>query len=1157
MNNSPFKFLDPFKKNDKTVFFGRDEEIEALRKLVYKSPILLVYGYSGTGKTSLINCGLANQFSDAHWMPFNIRRNDNINDSLLNALKIKSADMPPETDIYKRLDTIFSEYFRPIYLIFDQFEELFVLGSKEEQTAFIEQVKKILALNIPIKIIIIIREEYLGSLYQFEKDLPLLFNFKFRVEQMNLEKVKQVINTSFEKFNITTNSPKQIDQIIEKVRHGNLGIQLPYLQVYLDELYEEDFARTYPGRKREENSFPEIEITTKEINQFGEIEDVLERFLQKQEIAVSQELISKYPNISEEHIRELMGNFITDEGTKKPINYRLVDGKPIPSKSFLKELPIMSTAEISDSILALDKKRIIRLTDDTIELAHDSLASIIYRLRDHDLLKLKEVKNQLNVLYATYLQSGSYLSKKRLNYFEKYLPLITLPQEVDEFIELSRKAIFRKRTYGLLGGATVALGIAALVFFGLSKVTDLTKKISGLHAAVSKIKEEASKLSATLGFQKTSTDVLEQATINPTIAMQKAENLLSEAIEKGYGDSLSIVENLLTRLSSKQHIQPIYTKEIALPNSTKKTRLLPVSDTSFQYYSLLQKGTAISGQLLNTQFEVIKDTLYQAGIELIDFELIKYKNEQLLAGITSTGSLYIWDLSDHQLKYKARFKKSITSIATANKDGLLYVGTDTELILIRTKDGQLTRHPIKKYPQRIKQISSNPTTNHIAILLESASQLYLLNPFTLDEEIIRPMKGGITDFDFSKNGQQLVIAYDNGKASVWNIATHKAIRNIHPNSYIQSVRFSPDNQFVLTGDYNAKVQLWDQDGVVFKEMIGHKTSIQQVAFIKEDLVVSTAQKNIKIWDVSSLAEQSYDFPTAVKDISIAPNSTSFVACDKQLENAFYWFDTNTQQRKKITIPVKKRQRKGKINALSLLNDKEVLLGSDNHLAYLYNLEDSSLLEIYPIQTQYAARPISLLTMQDSLLAIGQPKYISIRKRGAANRPYQTLFHTSTLKSICFNPLGNSLYAGYQEGSIIAWELGQGIPKDTLIGHTSAVTALQQFSIKEQNFLVSGSTDNAIVVWKENELGQFKSFQVLRGHLGDITALDFSPTLNKLLSASTDKSVKLWKWNGQQFVKQASPIRHLKAIPAAQFSADGKSILTAGADKRVKRWKVGK
>ena len=76
---SPFKFLDAYEQRDKPVFFGRDAEIEQLYRLVFETNLVLVYGQSGTGKTSLIQCGLANRFAETDWFQLFVRRTDNIN----------------------------------------------------------------------------------------------------------------------------------------------------------------------------------------------------------------------------------------------------------------------------------------------------------------------------------------------------------------------------------------------------------------------------------------------------------------------------------------------------------------------------------------------------------------------------------------------------------------------------------------------------------------------------------------------------------------------------------------------------------------------------------------------------------------------------------------------------------------------------------------------------------------------------------------------------------------------------------------------------------------------------------------------------------------------------------------------------------------------
>ena len=93
-DHSPFKLLDAYTKEDMDIFFGRDTEVDELYSMVFQSNLTLVYGQSGTGKTSLVQCGLANRFSETDWFDVYIRRNQNLNSSLLSVLQSKTIHRP-------------------------------------------------------------------------------------------------------------------------------------------------------------------------------------------------------------------------------------------------------------------------------------------------------------------------------------------------------------------------------------------------------------------------------------------------------------------------------------------------------------------------------------------------------------------------------------------------------------------------------------------------------------------------------------------------------------------------------------------------------------------------------------------------------------------------------------------------------------------------------------------------------------------------------------------------------------------------------------------------------------------------------------------------------------------------------------------------------
>lgn len=238
---SPFKFLDPYTREDRDIFFGREEEISLLHDLTFHTRLMLVYGPSGSGKTSLVQCGLASCFKNSDWFNIHIRRRNDINQSLWKELGVSAATpIEHSKGIVEAVDSIFLDYFKPIYLIFDQFEEIYILGSKEEREQFIAEIARLLEADLNCKIIFILREEYLGHLYDFEKVVPTIFQHRLRVEAMTSANVSKVLEGSTKKFNIELDDKEvTIQEIIEQISDGRSGIQLSYLQIYLDRLYRE------------------------------------------------------------------------------------------------------------------------------------------------------------------------------------------------------------------------------------------------------------------------------------------------------------------------------------------------------------------------------------------------------------------------------------------------------------------------------------------------------------------------------------------------------------------------------------------------------------------------------------------------------------------------------------------------------------------------------------------------------------------------------------------------------------------------------------------------------------------------------------------------------------------------------------------------------
>jgi hypothetical protein len=456
MKRYPFKFLDSYDREDRDIFFGRDEEINDLYEMVFQSSVILVYGASGTGKTSLINCGLAGKFQPHDWLPLMIRRGNNINDSLEKALNDAGGNIliaqvdtnwhdewsdESETTtailspVAKSIKVVYQKSFRPVYLIFDQFEEVFILGSIKEQELFIKTVVDILQSEQPVKLIFSIREEYLGHLFEFERAVPQLLRKKLRIEPMNLEKVKQVIigAVKYEDSNIRLRQGES-EQIAEgifnkiKGKGKSLTIQLPFLQVFLDKFYMKITG--------DENREKEAEFSLQKLNDMGEIGDVLINFLEEQVAGISKKLKGKYTTLTPEITWKILSPFSTLEGTKEPIS----------KNDLIDRLQNYDAAMIDEVVHAFINSRILRYNEatDMFEIAHDSLAKPIAEKRSVEETALLEIKRLIKSVVAE-KEARAYFTEKQLLRIEPYLEKFKESDEEKDWIAKSRTFIHEQK----------------------------------------------------------------------------------------------------------------------------------------------------------------------------------------------------------------------------------------------------------------------------------------------------------------------------------------------------------------------------------------------------------------------------------------------------------------------------------------------------------------------------------------------------------------------------------------------------------------------------------------------------------------------------------------------------------------------------------------
>jgi hypothetical protein len=440
---SPFKFLDSYTRDDREIFFGRDREIEELYHKVFESKIMLVYGVSGTGKSSLIHCGLANKFQESDRLPLNIRRGSNILESLSNALRttaITPIDGETRTpaQFRKAVRSLYFDYYKPIYFIFDQFEELFIFGTQEEKNGLVQVIKSLATSDLQCRFIFVLREEYLATVSLFEKSIPGFFSNRIRIEKMNRENAAMAIEGPCRVSEIKTDEGFPL-AVLDKLCPGDSEVELTYLQVYLDRIFRLAVENSSGGN--------DIQFPVSLIDKAGNVTDVLGDFLDEQ-VALQKE-----PELA----LGVLKAFVSVKGTRQAMtreevaDFILSIGRHVPEDVLTELLQVFVNL------------RILHEKDQhgKYELRHDALAAKIFDKFTLGEKELLEVRKFIENAYFNHETRGIYPGKDDLDYLGNYIGKLILPKDLDEFVKISKSRLqAQKRALTILTRISALLIIA-------------------------------------------------------------------------------------------------------------------------------------------------------------------------------------------------------------------------------------------------------------------------------------------------------------------------------------------------------------------------------------------------------------------------------------------------------------------------------------------------------------------------------------------------------------------------------------------------------------------------------------------------------------------------------------------------------------------------
>ncbi len=223
---NPFPGLRPFTIDENHLFFGREGHSETVLEYLAQNRFVAVTGASGSGKSSLIYCGLIPTLyggfivdAGSNWRIITTRPGNSPVENLASALadSEKEHRYSQSGTIKKQINytvlrrssfglvDVFRQMKIPkgenVLLIFDQFEELFRFKESRKDTTTINETEAYIKLivnavtneEIPIYVVITMRSDFNGECSQFHELTNLINKSNFLIPQMTRNDYKEAI----------------------------------------------------------------------------------------------------------------------------------------------------------------------------------------------------------------------------------------------------------------------------------------------------------------------------------------------------------------------------------------------------------------------------------------------------------------------------------------------------------------------------------------------------------------------------------------------------------------------------------------------------------------------------------------------------------------------------------------------------------------------------------------------------------------------------------------------------------------------------------------------------------------------------------------------------------------------------------------------------
>ncbi|MGE2714805.1 hypothetical protein ACQI4L_12155 [Mycolicibacterium litorale] len=1168
---NPWPGLESFQENAHAYFFGRTEEAMTLLGHVLDTPVTVLYGRSGLGKTSLLRAGLFPLLRERQLLPVYVRLelqpgaaalSHQLRQFIRNAIRVQVPDaMLPADDeslweyLHRRDFELWSaqNYLLTPVIVIDQFEEIFTLGERvpelveEFRNAFGDLAENRIPADLAArieqdeavaerfdlrsrkyKLLISLREDFLPALEEWCGLIPSLSRSRVRLRRLRAAQALDAVHEPAAHL-ITKELASRVVGIIagEELQRGHAAtnadgespkgelagadVEPALLSLFCRELNEERKRRGLP--------------------RFDEqmVEDAKRHTLSNYYISCVHGLPPRVASFIETEL-------ITEKGFRD---------------FYIREdaVPRYLTEEELDQLIEL---RLLRLEDrdgaQWIELTHDVLTDVV---REHRDARRAEEEREALTARAAELEAAQRSQQEELTRAHEHA------------------AALRKRSRILVALLTVA-AVATVAAVGASvwafnakqdaQEAQLRAQENLRAGTVQKLIAEAQGI---LNREEPGTDtqaleeILAASFLDPseqgalyTAVTQRASTLKVMNGHDGIVNSIEFSpDGALVASSGDDHTVRLWNVATGQQHGAPMrghddmVEFVAFSPDGERLASASDDGTVRlwetdSGRSLGEPMKSHDGTVWAVAFS---------PDGTRLASAGDDGTVRFWDTADFRQTGVIRNNEKMPILGVAfSPDGerLATAGMGTDPVrLWDAASGQQLR-AFQGHMSAAMHVVFSPDGQRLASSgWDKTVRLWEANTGRSIDEPLAGHGAAVGSVAFSPDGQRLASASWDNTVRVWGSNTGAPAGQplVGHTSAVTSVAFSPDGHRLATSSWDGTVRVWSADAVALR---GHTNDVDTVAFSPDErrLLSASSDGAVRLWD--PLTDQPVGEPIGDRVSEFAFSRDGRRLAVSRTDGTVQLWNPDTGQ--PLGAPLATHADSGTDIVLSRDARRFASIGRDNTV----RIWDAVTRKPVGEPLAHTEELFGVLFSPDGdRLATDSGDHTERLWDAETGRPIGAPLsgHNNTVVRLTFSPDGDHFATADSDNEVRLWNGQTGQPVGDPLTHDDE---FEDFSFSpDGDLLVTTTLNGTLTIWNANSGAPIH--ELLENYRYRVTNMLFSPDGRRLAAASHDNTVRLWEPYTGELIGE--PLRHTGSVTDVNFSPDSTFLATASDDRMIRMW----